>query len=134
MFVKLLSIILTSLAPCTRNRPPIISPASFLWLIAHVRPPHCRDILLAQCRAATMSDVFLNLACLQMPMRGHVTSPCWASSSSHSNDHSPRPTDPLSLGSLTCEEGTARERSKMRNYFHVFLMPCEAVVAVRNLW
>ena len=133
MFVKLLSIILTSLAPCTCNRPPIISPASFLWLIAHVRPLPCRDILLAQCQAATMSDVFSNLTCLQMPILGHVTSPCWASSSP-SNDHSPRPTDPLALGSLTCEEGTARERSKMRNYFHVFLMPCEAVVAVRTLW
>lgn len=71
MFVKLLSIILTSLAPCICNQPPIISPASFLWLIAHVRPPHCRDILLAQCQAATMSDVFLNLTCVQMPMLGH---------------------------------------------------------------
>lgn len=40
-------------------------------LITHAGPSLCLDTLLAQCQAATVSDIFFSLTGFQIPMLGH---------------------------------------------------------------
>lgn len=91
----------------------------------------------AQCQ-----DVIFDLSRLQIPVVGHafLCGHCMlsclytcTSSSRHSTCQSPHNADPPDSGKPTLGVDTRKRKKYMKRHFHVFNMPSERVVAVRNI-
>lgn len=139
MFVKLLSMTVRNWAPCLCNQPCrapwALIPHSRLTLHGH--PPYPTQALDAQCQ-----DVIFDLSRLQIPVVGHafLCGHCMlsclytcTSSSRHSTCQSPHNADPPDSGKPTLGVDTRKRKKYMKRHFHVFNMPSEGAVAVRNI-